>query len=242
MRDDPDFGKRIAKKTQEIKEDKQHLVAIAGDYSKKYEKEIQEGTELRRKLLSEGSSKGLTEDEIMASFGRFVPTVQTPILNLLHFMLRESDDDAHYGRRHYQRRDQMNEALVKNGHAAITETYNNPNLNELTESEAERILDEFIDDQFAPASSPARKMINAAFNDVSQKNDESAKLQEPEKMEEFLYGELTLSQFDVLKKLKNLTMSDNVAEATLAFKKGKELCDKYGLKWEKIPCYVDKNK
>lgn len=241
MRDDPDFGRRIAKKTQEIKEDKQHLVAIAGDYSKKYEKEILEGTELRKKLLTEGSRKGLTEEEVMASYGRFVPSVRTPILNLLHFMLRESDDDAHFGRGHYARRDQMNEALVKNGHAAITETYNNPNLTELTEAEAERILDEFIDDQFAPATSPARKMINAAFNDVSQKNDESAELKEPEKMEEFLYGNLTLEQFDVLKKLKALAQSDNISEATLAFKKCRELCAKYDLDFDKIPCNYKKS-
>ncbi len=240
MRDDPEFGKRITRKVQEIKHDKEHLTAIAKDYSKKYEQEVKEGTELRNRLLTEGSQKGLTEEQIMGSLGRFVPCVRTPILNLLYFMIRESEGDAHYGKRHYERRDQMNEALVRNGHAAITETYNNPNLTELSEAEAERILDEFVDDTFAPRTSQARRMVNNAFNDPSQRNDESAELKEPEDMETLLYGDLTLSQFDVLKKLKNLTMSDNVSEATLAFRKGKELCDKYGLKWDKIPCYVDK--
>jgi hypothetical protein len=241
MRDDPEFGKRITKKVQEIKQDKEHLTAIANDYSKKYEQEIKEGTELRNRLLTEGSQKGLTEEQIMGSLGRFVPTVRTPILNLLHFMLRESEDDRHYGKRHYERRDQMNEALIKNGHAAITETYNNPNLNELSEAEAERILDEFVDDTFAPRTNPARKMVNNAFNDPSQRNDERAELKEPEKMEEFLYGNLTLEQFDVLKKLKALAQSENISEATLAFKKCRELCAKYDLDFDKIPCTYKKS-
>ena len=236
MRNDPDFSLRIAKKTQEIKEDKQHLVSLAEDYSKRYAQEIKEGTEFRNRLLTEGTQKGLSEDEIMASYGKFVPAKQTPILNLLYFMLRESDNDAHYGRRHYERRNQLNESVIKNGHSVITETYNRSNLNELSEDEAEQILNNFIDEQFAPASSPARKQLNSIMGDEERVSSE---MKEPDDMETLLYGELTLSQFDILKKLKALAICNNNShESFLAWKKGQELCKKYSLEWDKIPCSI----
>src|SRR5690242_19913550 len=110
MRDDPDFGQRLSKKTEEIKADKRNLLDAADTYGDKYQEEILKGTELRAKLLTEGASKGKSEDEIMASYGRFVPTVYTPIMNMLFFMLRESEpQDA----KKYRRRDAINEVLVK---------------------------------------------------------------------------------------------------------------------------------
>ena len=244
MSNDPEFGRRISKKVEEIKHDKQNLSAIANTYESKYKQEILEGTELRNRLLTEGKQKGLSEEQILGSYGRFVPCLRTPILNLLYFMLRESEDDERYGRRHYERRDQMNETLIRSGKASIEETYNNPNFSEMSESEAERILDEFLDDSFAKPSHPQRKALNASFDEQKQyrPKEEEVTLQEPENMVEYLYGELTLEQFDVLKKLKSLTQSPNVNEATLAFKKGKELSAKYGLEWDKIPCYYKKTK
>jgi len=112
----------------------------------------------------------------------------------------------------------------------------------MSESEAERILDEFLDDSFASPSSPQRKALNASFESEqwTRPKEEEVKLKEPENMVEYLYADLTLEQFDVLKKLKSLTQSPNVNEATLAFRKGKELCTKYGLEWDKIPCYYKK--
>ena len=242
MNNSPEFGRRISKKVEEIKHDKESILGIANTYESKYKQEILEGTELRNRLLTEGTQKGLTEEQIMGSYGRFVPCLRTPILNLLYFMLRESEDDAHFGRSHYDRRDQMNESLVKSGHATISETYNSPNFSEMSESEAERILDEFIDDRFSAPTSPERKAVNNAFDAQKQSRpkEEEVTLKEPENMVEYLYADLTLDQFAVLKKLKSLTQSPNVNEATLAFKKGKELCAKYGLEWEKIPCYYDK--
>lgn len=245
MRADPEFGKRITRKVQEIKQDKEYLTSIAQQYSARYEQEIKEGTELRNRLLTEGTQKGLTEEQIMGSYGKFVPQIRTPILNFLYFMLRESEDDNHFGKRHYERRDQLNEALVKNGHANIAETYNNSNLNELTEDEAERILNEFVDDQFAPQSNPARKSVNAIF-DAEKNNrveDELSKLKEPDSMVEYIYGSLTLEQFSTLKKLKALaTNNNNSHESFLAWKKGQELCQRFNLEWDKIPCAIQKNK
>lgn len=244
MQSDPEFGRRISKKVEEIKQDKKNLLEIANTYENKYKKEILEGTELRNRLLTEGTGQGLSEEQVMVNYGRFVPCLRTPILNLLYFMLRESEGDNYYGTHHYERRDRMDESLIKNGRASIEETYNSPNFSEMSEAEAEKILDEFIDDRFAPPSSSKRKSINAAFEAEKQTRpeEENVTLKEPENMVEYLYGDLTLEQFDVLKKLKSLTQSPNVPEATLAFRKGKELCEKFGLEWEKIPCHYKKKK
>jgi hypothetical protein len=241
MRDDQDFGRRIAKKTQEIKEDKQHLNAIASEYSSKYEREIAEGEKLKRNLLTEGERAGRTREESLSGHG-FIPQRCTPILNMLYFLLRESEDDECYGKRHYERRDHMNETLVKNGRAAIEETYESANFSNLSEEEAARILDEFIDGQFSKPSSHERKAINAQFDNERRSSEEAFTLKEPNSMVEYLYGSLTLDQFDILKKLKALAMSNiNQHESFLAWKKGQELCRKYQLDWDRIPCSI-KNK
>lgn len=70
MRDDPDFGKRISKKVVEIKQDKAHLMDAAGKYAEMHHREIMEGTELRNRLITEGTQKGLSEEQIMASYGK----------------------------------------------------------------------------------------------------------------------------------------------------------------------------
>ena len=68
IREDPDFGRRISKKVEEIKQDKQNLLHLADDYGQRYQDEILEGTEKRANLLTEGKSRGLTEDEIEILF------------------------------------------------------------------------------------------------------------------------------------------------------------------------------
>ena len=188
IRTDPDFGKRIAKKVEEIKADKQNLLKLADEYGGRHKDEILEGTEKRAKLLTEGKSRGLSDDEVAQEYGRFIPTIYTPLLNLLYFMLRESDNDPHYGTQHYQERNKLDEQ----------------------------------------------------FGSLREDDIENTILKDTPDIEEFLYGSVTLDQFDVLKKLKALTQSSNIEEATLAFRKGKELCDKYGLIWERIPCYYKK--
>ena len=92
---DPEFGRRISKKVEEIKHDKRNLLEAADDYGQKYKDEILEGTEKRNRMLTEGAQRGLSEEEVISQYGRFVPSVYTPILNLLYFLLRETaDEDA----------------------------------------------------------------------------------------------------------------------------------------------------
>lgn len=92
LRNDPDFAEALSRKKAAVKKDKQSLVNAAETYVKKYEQEVIDGTRRKAKLLSEGESNGLTEEEVMKDFGKFLPTVQTPILNLLYFLLRESEE------------------------------------------------------------------------------------------------------------------------------------------------------
>lgn len=106
---DPDFGKRLSKKVEEIKHDKKNLMALADDYGSKYQQEVMEGTQKRAKLLTEGAARGLSEEEVMSQYGKFVPTVYTPILNLLYFLLRESAYDPYYGDARYRDRDKLDE-------------------------------------------------------------------------------------------------------------------------------------
>lgn len=183
MRDDPDFGLRLKKKVEEIKNDKANLLTAADDYGKRYQDEIMEGTEKRARLLTEGQARGLSEEQIMEGYGRFIPTVYTPILNLLYFLLRESGEtDAEL----YRQRDRLNEQV---GH-------------------------------------------------LQDNSELSENIKDPPKMEEYLYGNITLETFETIKKLKALSRSNNTNEAFAAYRKGLELCKKYNLEFDKIPCRV----
>ena len=62
----------------------------------------------------------------------------------------------------------------------------------------------------------------------------------PEEMEKFIYGNMDHNTFKKLKKLKALSKSPNEKEAFLAFRKCNELCNKYGLEFDKIPCNITK--
>jgi len=230
MRDDVDFGKRITKKAEEIKANKESMLEYADNYGKKYQEEIIQGTEFRAKLLTEGASRGLSEDEIMAQHGKFVPTVYTPILNLLFFMLRENEPkDA----LRYKRRDAINEALVKAG-----QLNHDTGEQDLSKDELLALLDESIKKMHTETTvDPSRQKVNEQFNAEERQKVE---LKSPEDMETYLFGHLTLDQFNTLKKLKSLTQSSNIDEASLAFKKGKELSVKYKVDWDKIPCYYKK--
>jgi hypothetical protein len=230
MRDDPDFGQRLSKKTAEIKADKQNILAAADNYGSKYQEEIIKGTELRAKLLTEGASNGKTEAEIMSSYGRFVPTVYTPIMNMLFFMLRESEPNDS---RKYSRRDAINEVLIK-----TKQLNHDGDEADISKEELMALLDEQLKKVHGETMADiAREEANARF---ATEEREKASLKTPDDMETYLFGHLTLDQFNTLKKLKSMTESTNVAEASVAFRKGKELAAKYKVDWNKIPSYYAK--
>jgi hypothetical protein len=67
-------------------------------------------------------------------------------------------------------------------------------------------------------------------------------VEEPPEMMEYIYGNVTLEQFQKLKKLKSLSRSSNEHEAFLAYKACLRLCQKFGIDFDKLPCYTDKKR
>ena len=233
MREDPEFGKRISKKVQEIKQDKEHLLSAADEYGAKYQEEILEGTRKRALLLKEGEARGLSENEVMQEYGKFVPTVYTPILNFLYFMLRESEPQD---RNKYRQRDMLNEQLIR-----LKQLSHDEGNEDLSDDQVAAILDDKLKQLHAETvAEEKRRQINQQFAAEETLPEDEVKLKEPQEMVEYLYGNITLDQFSTLKKLKGLSQSDNIPEATAAFKKGKEMCIKLGLDWERIPGYKKK--
>lgn len=167
-------NERFEKKIKEVKKNKQNLLSAAEEYNNQHKEEIREGTRQKALLLAEGESRGLSEEEIFKDKG-FIPSVYTPILNFLYFMLKDCNDIE-------------NELKL---------------LRENAELEHENI-----------------------------------EIDAPE-MEEFIYGNMTHDTFKKIKKLKALSRSKNEKEAFLAYRKCLELCDKYSLEFDKIPCNLD---
>lgn len=235
MRDDPDFNKRLGKKVQAIKEDKQHILSVAQKYEEKYKTEIIEGTRKCAFLLQEGKSKGLSEEQIMQEYGRFIPTVRTPILNFLYFMLRESEPQD---RNKYRQRDMLNEQLIR-----LKQLSHDEGNADLSDDQVAAILDDKLKQLHAETvAEDKRRQINQQFAAEETLPEDEVKLKEPQEMVEYLYGNITLDMFNKIKKLKALSKSPNEAEAFQAYRKAIELCKEYNLDFDRIPCYVGDKK
>lgn len=89
-----DLSEALARKIEQVKNDKQSLMEAAKEVEDANKEEIMEGTRKKSLLLTEGKERGLTEDEIMKEHGKFIPTVYTPILNLLYYILKDSKEDT----------------------------------------------------------------------------------------------------------------------------------------------------
>ena len=79
----------MAQKKKDVEKDKAGIMSAAQQYARKYEKEINEGTEKRKFLIENGVKKGLTPEEALKNLSVFIPDKKTPILNMLHFLLHE---------------------------------------------------------------------------------------------------------------------------------------------------------
>lgn len=88
----PDFAIRLQQQVAEIKKTHKSLSEAASNYTVKYDAEVKEGTKKMQLLLTEGKRRGFTEEEILAAQQNFCPTVRTPILNMLFFLLKEHPD------------------------------------------------------------------------------------------------------------------------------------------------------
>ena len=145
-------------------------------------------------------------------------------------MLRESGpQDA----RKYQRRDAINEVLIKT--RQLNHDSDEP---DISKDELLALLDDKLREMHLESMADiAREEVNARF---ASEQREKAQLKQSPEMVEYLYGNLSLDDFNRVKKLKALAQSPNDKEAFLAFKKCRELCQKFNLDYDKVPCYVIK--
>lgn len=80
---------RIAQGKKEILRDSNKISNIANEYNSKFRTEIELGDRERKLLLEQHAGSGKTDDEILESYGKFLPSKQTPILNFLYFFVNE---------------------------------------------------------------------------------------------------------------------------------------------------------
>ena len=92
MKKDPILSNRIVEQIQKVKKTRQDLNTIANTYNEKYKRNVEEGTKKQQLLLEDGKRRGLSEDEVVKKHG-FIPTIHTPILNFLYFLMYEYKDD-----------------------------------------------------------------------------------------------------------------------------------------------------
>ena len=195
MRDDVDFIKRMEQKKANVKADIDNLSAAAKIYEKKYENVVAEGTREKQLLLEDGRRRGLTEEQTYGKMTKFIPAKDTPILNMLYFLMNEYEnvnDDIQFLR------------------------------------ENENVGKKFDD---------VKKMLNENHGRLTEKDIDQ---QIPDLLE-YVYNNVTLDIFNTIKKLKALSNSPNENEAARAFIKGRELCKKYNLDFDRIPCNVEED-
>lgn len=82
---------RLKKTKEDVKKSQNSICKSADKYNNRYKKEVEEGTLKRQLMIEDGAKRGLKEEDVCR--GSFVPTVRTPILNWLFFMLREDNID-----------------------------------------------------------------------------------------------------------------------------------------------------
>jgi hypothetical protein len=194
---DEALSERLKRTKKEIEKSHSNLLEVAQEYSNKYKEQVTEGTKRMQLLLTEGRRKGLSDEEILAQNGKFYPTVRTPILNLLFFLMQENPDAANEVKYNRVSND------VDGNYHSLRESHNR-------QFGSERYADE--------------------IGNMSKKTPE---------MDQFIYGSLTADEFQKLKKLKALSRSKNKNEAFAAYTKCMELCTKYKLNFDLIPCKVD---
>jgi hypothetical protein len=94
IREDPTLSERLKQVAEKVKEDDVKIRSMADAYNKRYDREIREGTAKKHLLITEGQRQGKTIEEAEQSIGRFIPTIYTPILNWLYFMVMIEGHDV----------------------------------------------------------------------------------------------------------------------------------------------------
>ena len=192
MRDDS-FIKRMEDKKKEVKKHIDDLSTAAKKYSKKYEDIVEQGTKEKQLLLEDGHTRGLKDEDILGKLTKFIPAKDTPILNMLYFLLNE----------------------YKNQESAVQFLREQKDLGKNYE-----LLRESMDKEYGHLTeADAKEVIPDLLG--------------------FVYDNVTLDIFNTIKKLKALSNSPVESEAFRAYTKCKELCKRYNLDFDRIPCDIE---
>ena len=228
MGSDPKFSDRIKDVSKKIQKDKNTVLNMAAKYSQKYEQEIAEGTEEERLLLTEGANHGLSRQQTMQRYGRFLPTVRTPILNWLYFFMEE--EKGIQGEHHASERAKDSRMTSIN---LMKAELGEPQIRwEDFENASSREVD-LITEQVRARHN--KRFSHIDHSDLDSSGELQSDIDDSPEMMTYLYGNLTLDTFNKLKKLKALTKSPNENEAFRAYRACLKLCDKYNLEFDKIP-------
>ena len=116
---------RLKKKIQELKQEKTELLDYVNTFNKDYEKEILDGTKKKQLLLEDGRKLGKTDEEILAEHGKFLPSIQTPLLNWLYFFMQD-DNSKIFGYDMTAMKNSLNDQI-----GLLTENYSTEEQNEV---------------------------------------------------------------------------------------------------------------
>ena len=153
-----------------------------------------------------------------------MPTVRTPILNFLYFLIREESTDV----------DRQIESLKQE--------YDKRNKLE------EESYEKDIDPEFLYTLLRESRLSNEEFGKVTDiLNEKHGNLQDgytventdfkqPDDMDSLMFEQMGHELFKKLKKLKSLSYSPNENESALAHSKFMKLCKEYRINPEKVPC------
>lgn len=83
----------------------------------------------------------------------------------------------------------------------------------------------------------SRQKYNQQYGHLEDDYEEQSSVPE---MDEFVYGNMSHDMFKKIKKLKALSRSDNENEAFIAYRMCIELCERYGLDIDRIPCNIER--
>ena len=146
-----------------------------------------------------------------------MPTVQTPILNFLHFLTKDFKDvEASFEKMRNEYESKYGESVLGAGRI------DNATVNT-----------EILKNNIA-------KKLESLAQGVDESNiDDYETVQQVPHMESYIYQNMDAGTFGKLKKLKALSLSENEQEAHAAWVKCMEICNKYKLRYDDIPCKYD---
>jgi len=102
--------KRLKYISEQLAVSSKKVTEMAKQYNQKYADQITDS----ERLLENGRSLGKSDDQIFREIGKFMPSIRTPVLNWLYFMLDENQTPAM--KAHEEKRKKLDEQHEEKWH------------------------------------------------------------------------------------------------------------------------------